>query len=172
MLQYTRINQGKIAFNPQKLELNKAISDAVAILKPNAEAKNITMKHFTAGEISVFADVFMLKTVLRNLVSNAIKFTGPGGQISIAAKQTPSSVTISVSDNGIGITHDNLTKLFNISEIHTTLGSAEEKGTTLGLLLCKEFVEKHGGRIWVESKQGQGSDFIFTLPVFTGQKSN
>jgi PAS domain S-box-containing protein len=165
MLQYTRINQGKITFDPQKLNFVKTSWDAIAILKPNGDAKNITINHLTTGEITVFADIFMLKTILRNLVSNAIKFTNDGGQIDISAKQTNSEVTISVSDNGDGIAHDYLTKLFSISEIHTTLGSSEEKGTTLGLLLCKEFVEKHGGKIWVESKKGKGSDFKFTLPV-------
>ncbi len=172
MLQWTRMNQGKITFNPQKLNFTKISRDAVSILKPHADAKNITITHFADDEITVFADIFMLKTILRNLVTNAIKFTNSDGQIHISAQQTPSNVTISVLDNGIGITPDYLTKLFNISEIHTTLGSAEEKGTTLGLLLCKEFVEKHGGKIWVESENSKGSEFKFTLPVFTEQEKN
>ena len=105
----------------------------------------------------------MLKTILRNLVSNAIKFTNNGGTINIKARTNNSNVTISVSDNGIGIPPENLTKLFDISEVLTTKGTAEETGTGLGLLLCKEFVEKHGGKIWVESEVGKGSDFKFTL---------
>jgi PAS domain S-box-containing protein len=168
MLQYTRINQGKTTFNPQNLNFINTSLDAVAILKPNAEAKNIAINHSAAGEITVFADVFMLKTILRNLVSNAIKFTNNEGQINISAKQTPSEVIISVSDNGIGIAPGYINKLFNISLINTTLGTADEKGTTLGLLLCKEFVEKHGGKIWVESEPGKGSDFKFTLPLPAG----
>jgi len=108
---------------------------------------------------------FMLKTALRNLVSNAIKFTNNGGEININAKVNSADVTISVSDNGIGIPSENLTKLFDISEVLTTLGTAKETGTGLGLLLCKEFVEKHGGKIWVESKVGKGSDFKFALPI-------
>jgi signal transduction histidine kinase len=107
----------------------------------------------------------MLKTVLRNLVSNAIKFTNSGGSININAKGNPENVTISVSDNGIGLTRDNIIKLFDISEIVTTTGTANETGTGLGLLLCKEFVEKNGGKIWVESEVGKGSDFMFTLPI-------
>jgi PAS domain S-box-containing protein len=169
MLQFTRINQGKIAFNPQMLSFKKTCQDAVAILKTNADAKNIRIKHSASDELTVFADVFMLKTILRNLVSNAIKFSDNEGHVEILAHQTQSEVTISILDNGIGISPEYLKKLFNISQIHTTLGTAEEKGTTLGLLLCKEFVEKHGGKIWVESNQRKGSEFKFTLPVSASQ---
>jgi PAS domain S-box-containing protein len=170
MLQYTRINQGKIAFNPQKLNLSKTIGDAVVILKQNADAKNITISQNAENEITVFADIFMLKTILRNLISNAIKFTNNDGHITISVDQTTSNVTVSVSDTGDGIAPDYLKKMFNISQIHTALGTSDEKGTTLGLLLCKEFVEKHGGKIWVESKIGRGSIFNFTLPVFAGNR--
>ena len=106
----------------------------------------------------------MLKTVMRNLVSNAIKFTHNGGAININAEENSGNVIISVSDDGIGISPDNITKLFDISQVLSTKGTAKEKGTGLGLLLCKEFVEKHGGKIWVESEVGKGSDFKFTLP--------
>ena len=105
----------------------------------------------------------MLKTVLRNLVSNAIKFTKSGGSININTEKKSGFVIISVSDNGIGIQSENKAKQFNISEVLTTKGTAGETGTGLGLLLCKEFVEKHGGRIWVESEAGKGSEFKFTL---------
>jgi PAS domain S-box-containing protein len=165
MLQFTRINQGKISFNPQNLNFNKTSRDAIAILKTNADAKNIKIIYSASDDITVFADVFMLKTILRNLVSNAIKFSENDGHVEISAHQTPSDITISILDNGIGITPEYLKKLFSISQIHTTLGTSEEKGTTLGLLLCKEFVEKHGGKIWVESNHRTGSEFKFTLPV-------
>jgi PAS domain S-box-containing protein len=169
MLQWTRINQGKIAFEPQKLNLKKISKDAVSILKPKADAKNIKIIHFAEDELTVFADIFMLKTILRNLVSNAIEFTNNDGQINISAQQTPSDITISILNSGLELTPDYLTKLFNISEIHTTLGKVEEKGTILGLLLCKEFVEKHSGRIWVENNNnGKGSEFKFTLPTSGG----
>jgi signal transduction histidine kinase len=109
---------------------------------------------------------------LRNLVSNAIKFTNTGGTIRIKAEQTDSNVTISVLDNGIGITPDDLNKLFDISQYITTKGTANEPGTGLGLLLCKEFVEKHGGKIWVESEAGKGSDFKFSLPIYAEQSKS
>ena len=97
-------------------------------------------------------------------MSNAIKFTKVGGTININVEENSKNITISVSDNGVGIAPGDLTKLFNISEVFSTRGTANEKGTGLGLLLCKEFVEKHGGKIWVESEVGKGSDFKFTLP--------
>jgi signal transduction histidine kinase len=108
----------------------------------------------------------MLKTILLNLISNSIKFTNTGGKITINVEELSENITISVSDTGIGIPPENLAKLFDISEVMTTKGTAYETGTGLGLLLCKEFVEKHGGKIWVESEVGQGSEFKFTLPVF------
>jgi len=165
LLQWTRMNQGKIAFKPEKLNFIKTSQDALSILKPNADLKNIKINHFANEEITVFADVFMIKTILRNLVSNAIKFTANDAQIDISAKQTPSYVTISVLDKGAGLSSDNLTKLLTTSEIHTALDIGEEKGTTLGLLLCKEFVEKHGGKIWAESANELGSEVKFTLPI-------
>jgi PAS domain S-box-containing protein len=166
LLQWTKMHQGKIPFEPQILNFKIISQDAVSILKPHAGVKNIKINHFVAEEINVFADIFMLKTILRNLVSNAIRSTDIDGQIDIIAQQTPSNVVISVLDNGITISPDYLTKLFDISQIQSTLGEVEEKGTTLGLLLCKEFVEKHGGSISVRSENGKGNEFKFTLPIF------
>ncbi len=169
MLQYTRVNQGKITFKPQKANLNKISHEAVSILKTITEEKNITFNHIIADDIDAYADIFMLKTILRNLVTNAIKYTPNDGQITISAHQTATDVTITVMDSGTGITPGYIKKLFDISQIHSALGEAEEKGTTLGLLLCKEFVEKHNGNIWVESEKGLGCKFRFTLPLFLEQ---
>jgi PAS domain S-box-containing protein len=167
MLQWTKMNQGKITFEPQKLNFKKISHDAVSVLKQHADEKNIRINHLAAENIVVQADIFMLKTILRNLVSNAIKVSNTDGQIDISAQETDKHVTISVLDNGNETTPEYLRKMFNSSDIQTTLGSSEEKGTTLGLLLCKEFVEKHGGKIWVESKDGRGSEFKFTIPTTT-----
>jgi len=167
MLQWTKMNQGKITFEPKKLNFKKISHDAVSVLKQHADEKNIRINHLAAENIVVQADIFMFKTILRNLVSNAIKVTKNDGQIDISAQQTEGHVTISVLDNGTETTPDYLRKMFNTSDIQTTLGSAEEKGTTLGLLLCKEFVEKHGGKIWVDSRDGKGSEFKFTIPTIT-----
>ena len=170
ILMWARTQQGNIPFKPQILNFRDICLNILEILNSNANAKNITINYSAPDEINIFADIDMLKTVLRNIVSNAIKFTNSGGRININAEENSGNVTISVSDNGIGITPDNLTKLFDISQILTTTGTAEETGTGLGLLLCKEFVEKHGGKIWVESEIGKGSEFKFTLPIFTDEK--
>jgi two-component system sensor histidine kinase/response regulator len=165
ILMWARSQQGSIPFKPQKLSLSATCRNILEILNPSAYAKNITIYDDSSSQIFIYADADMLKTMLLNLVSNSIKFTKSGGKININAEQNSESVTISVSDNGTGIPPENLTKLFDISEVLTTKGTAGETGTGLGLLLCKEFVEKHGGKIWVESNVGKGSDFKFTLPL-------
>jgi PAS domain S-box-containing protein len=165
ILMWARTQQGKIPFKPQNLGFADICRNIIEILKPTADYKNIIIDYSKAAHSDVFADPEMLKTVMRNLISNAIKFTLIGGAIRISACEDQLNITISVSDNGIGISPDNLTKLFDISEVFTTKGTSEETGSGLGLLLCKEFVEKHGGKIWVESEVGKGSDFKFTLPL-------
>jgi len=162
LLMWTQSQSGKINFEPKELVLKAFCTEVIEALKPVSNAKNITINLAAADDITLFADTDMLKTILRNLVSNAIKFTNIGGQIDILAEYNPENVTITVSDNGIGIKPD---KLFDAAQLHSTVGTNNEKGTGLGLLLCKDFVEKHGGKIWVESEEGKGSNFKFTLPI-------
>jgi signal transduction histidine kinase len=164
LLTWTKAHSGKIPFNPQILDLHDIYTNIENILSSAADAKNITVNYFSQGEIKIFADADMLKTVLRNLVSNAVKFTNRDGFINVTAIEVSGNVTISVSDNGVGIQNERLSGLFDISQILTTTGTANEKGSGLGLILCRELVEKHGGRIWVESEYGQGSNFSFSLP--------
>ena len=164
ILMWAKMQQGKIPFKPQNLSFTDICRDTLAILNQVADAKNISINCLTADQLHVFADVEMLKTVLRNLISNSIKFTMNGGAININAKQDSENVTISVSDNGVGMTPENLAKLFDISQVLTTKGTAEETGTGLGLFICKEFVERHGGRMQVESEEAKGSTFYFTIP--------
>jgi len=170
LLMWARAESGKIPFEPQKLNFTDICKDILRILNPNAVAKNITINYFAADGINIFADIDMFKAILRNLVSNAIKFTNKNGAININAEENSGNVTISVSDNGIGIKPDNLARLFDISQVLTTKGTAEETGTGLGLVLCKEFVEKHEGKIWVESEYGRGTRFYFTIPCNTDPK--
>jgi len=165
ILLWVRTQQGKIPFKPQILNFRDICNNILEVLKPNADAKKIKINYSSTDDLNVFADDDMLKTVLRNLVSNAIKYTNKNGEVNINAEENFGNIIISVSDNGIGIANDELTKLFNISEVITTKGTANERGTGLGLLLCKDFVVKHGGKIWVESEVGKGSDFKFTLPI-------
>jgi len=172
ILLWARTQQGKIPFKPQILNFGNICKNILEVLKPNADAKKIKINYSSSSHISVFADCDMLKTILRNLVSNAIKYTKKSGEVNISAEENSGNITISVSDNGIGIANDELTKLFNISEVITTKGTANETGTGLGLLLCKDFVEKHGGKIWVESEAGKGSNFKFTLPISIEQVSD
>jgi two-component system, sensor histidine kinase and response regulator len=116
-------------------------------------------------EIRINADLNMFETVFRNLVGNAIKFTNENGTILISATKENSFCKISVQDDGVGISEENIAKIFRIDSKHKTSGTMGEKGTGLGLILCKEFVEKHGGKIEVQSEVGKGSRFSFTLPL-------
>ena len=165
ILMWARCQQGSIPFKPKKLRFAEICRNTLEAFSLAAHSKIITINCSSADQIYVFADSDMLKTVLRNLVSNAIKFTNKGGAINICAEENSENLTISISDNGTGIPPENLAKLFDISEVLTTKGTAGETGTGLGLLLCKEFIEKHGGKIWVESEAGRGSVFKFILPV-------
>ena len=164
ILMWARTQQGNIPFKPQNLNFKDICKETLEILTPNANTKNITINCYSEDHINVFADNEMLRTILRNLLTNAIKFTNSGGKITINAELNSGNVTISVSDNGVGIPPENMAKLYDISEVLTTKGTSGETGTGLGLLLCKEFVEKHGGKIWVESEVGKGSIFYFTIP--------
>ena len=165
LLMWVRSQSGRLPFEPKKLDFAFICNDVLEILKQNARNKKISINHSLADEIIVIADINMLKTIIRNLITNAIKFTNKGGKIEISAKQTELCATITVSDNGIGIKPETLVKLFDNSQINSTVGTESESGTGLGLLLCKEFVEKNGGKIWVESEVGKGSKFKFTLPL-------
>lgn len=164
LLMWARSQSGRLQFEPKECDLAKLNSDIIQILSPNANAKKIIINQNGINDIIVYADSNMLKTILRNLISNAIKYTHCEGTIDISATKSSSEITISVSDNGVGIAPEILIKLFDITQIQTNCGTSGEKGTGLGLLLCKDFVEKHGGRIWVESQLEHGSTFYFTLP--------
>ena len=164
LLEWARAQTGKIEFKPLETDLNKLVLDIISLLENSAKAKNISINNQVSANLFVFADVNMLNTILRNLITNAIKFTQTNGQITLSSLVQNNEVIITVSDTGVGIDSDTLAKLFNISEKVSHLGTNDEKGTGLGLLLCKEFVLKHGGKIWVESELGKGSDFKFSLP--------
>jgi PAS domain S-box-containing protein len=159
ILMWARIQQGKMPFSPQELDLRVICNQVLEIMGMAVDNKRISVEYTWKDDIMVFADAQMLKTILRNLISNAIKFTNQQGTIRISATRTGAKTEITVSDNGVGIDTENLSKLFDITEVLTTNGTDGESGTGLGLLLCKEFVEKHGGQIWVESLVGEGSQF-------------
>ena len=163
LLQWSRIQTGRICYSPTTFSLTELSESIIALYIVNATKKKVKLISEITDELNIFADKFMIDTVLRNLISNAIKFTKTGNEIRIQAVETESEYRISVKDNGVGMEDEIKEKLFKISEHVTTKGTDQEKGTGLGLILCKEFVEKNGGKIWVESEVGKGSEFIFTI---------
>lgn len=165
LLEWSRSQTGRMVFTPEDVDVAFLISQSVGVLIGAAQQKQIAVHKQMPANLVVRADNAMVNTILRNLISNAIKFTNPGGSIVISAERKAEELLISVADNGVGINQVSINKLFRIEEAYSTLGTQKEKGSGLGLLLCKEFVEKHGGRIWVESEVGKGSTFRFTIPL-------
>jgi PAS domain S-box-containing protein len=164
LLDWAMMQQKRIEYAPKLLVINELVRETINSVANNAEQKNIHLISEIPARALITADENMIKTVIRNLVSNAIKFTKPGGKVTLSAIEMNGEIQISVTDNGIGISSENLSNLFNITSGLSTRGTSNEKGTGLGLVLCKEFVEKHGGRIWVKSILGEGCTFTFSLP--------
>lgn len=166
LLDWSRSQRGVIEFNPQNLDLNFIVKSNIDLLSTPAKEKNIELINNVPKDTIVYSDVNMLTTIIRNLISNAIKFTNLDGEIKVYSNPDKyvNHIEITIEDNGVGISEENQQKLFRIDTGFTTLGTNKEKGTGLGLILIKEFVEKHGGTIRVESKEGMGSKFIFTMP--------
>ncbi|MBP7281800.1 MAG: sensor histidine kinase [Leptospiraceae bacterium] len=165
LLQWAKSQKGEMHFNPKNLNLHQLIEKTIPVVKANALKKNITIEENLVGDEVVFADETLVDIILRNLISNAIKFTYPNGKITISTAKSREYLSISIKDNGMGISADNIDKLFRIESKFTRLGTEDEKGSGLGLILCKEFVELQEGEIWVESEFGKGSAFTFTLPL-------
>ncbi len=165
LLNWSRAQLGTIEYKPKKLNLYDVVQEVLSPLWGNAEKKDVSISTNLDENLHVNADKNMIALVIRNLVSNAIKFTQHGGNIQLQANLNNSHVEIEVQDSGIGIPDEDIPKLFRIDVQHTTTGTDNEQGTGIGLILCKEFIEKHGGKIWAESEQGKGSKFKFTVPV-------
>ena len=165
LLEWSRMQSGTILFNPTTIELKQKADEVIHHLEENAAQKNITVKDDIGASLNVNADAQMIRSLFHNLISNAIKFTPAYGKITVRAAMEDHAVKVSVSDTGVGISADRMKKMFTVDKNISTKGTNQEKGTGLGLLLCKEFVEKHGGRIWIESEVNKGSTFIFTIPT-------
>lgn len=166
LLQWSRAQMGNIKMHPEKIMLADFLHRSVNLLKNNAEAKHITITTKVNNECAIFADANMMDTILRNLLGNAIKFTNEHGLIEISAGENELDVTICVKDNGVGIKEEAQKILFTFGAGSTTAGTKNEKGSGLGLVLCKEFVEKQNGKLWLLSKPGEGSSFYFSVPKF------
>ncbi len=164
LLQWSRTQTGKIRFQPESLDLKKTIEEVILLQKPHAKNKSIRITEQLKNTGMVWADRNMLDTILRNLISNAIKFTNFDGKITVMTECQETDCKICIEDNGIGIPEENISKLFDIEQQVNRKGTEKESGTGLGLILCKEFVEVHKGRIWAESQLNKGSKFCFTLP--------
>lgn len=162
LLKWSRLQMNKIEFQPENFDLKKVADDVIINILVHAHQKSIEIENRIPEKTIVFADQNMISTVLRNLISNSLKFTEKGGMIEITGKQLADKIEISVNDNGVGMPREIANKIFSIDFKHTTKGTNKEEGTGLGLKLCKEFVEKNGGTIYVESTVGVGSKFIFT----------
>lgn len=163
-LLWANIHSQKATYTPVLTNIPEVLTEVAGILEPSAKAKDINIECVAADTLNAELDVYMLKAILRNLISNSIKFTHKGGTIKIIASRDQKLTTIKVSDNGVGIEPEKVENMFRFTTLHSTPGTHKESGTGLGLLLCKEFVDKHGGRIWIESEVNQGTTVSFTIP--------
>jgi PAS domain S-box-containing protein len=166
LLQWSRSQTGRLKIEPSKFDIYTIIEEILSLTSTALLSKKITVLNSVQPGLHVFADREMIKTVIRNLITNAIKFTHEDGHISISNEITDNQIKVIIEDNGIGIEQSMLGSLFSIDRNFSSPGTKNEEGTGLGLILCKEFIEKNNGNIWVESIFGKGSKFIFTLPYF------
>jgi len=165
LLGWAKSQSNILTVYPESLDLKSLASSIAGLLKLTSENKKISIENNIPERITVFADMQMIQSVLRNLLSNALKFTPENGSIEMNALEMNTEVIISIKDSGVGISESSLKRIFDQDQPVKTLGTNKESGSGLGLILCKDFVEKNGGRIWVESEKGKGSTFSFTVPV-------
>jgi signal transduction histidine kinase len=167
LLTWSRIQRGIMKYVPKPIDLYEITQNNVRLFTPKAKQKQIALNTLIRQHLMAYADYRMVDTVIRNLTSNALKFTSAGGSITFSATQNEQSIEVSVADTGVGIAEEALPQLFRIDTHYLKPGTDGEEGTGLGLILCRELVEKNTGKIWVESKLGEGTIIRFTLPLFT-----
>jgi len=171
LLIWSRAQTGKMQLEFVEFNLIDLIKNNISLFTLQADNKQIELLTQIPQKLMVFADLNSINAVIRNLINNALKFTFPGGKIIVTAIEQEDFALVCVEDNGIGMNDETKSKLFRIDVHHTSLGTAQEKGTGLGLIICKEFIEANGGKIWVESEEGKGSKFYFTVPLTKSQKN-
>jgi signal transduction histidine kinase len=164
LLEWSRSQTGNIDFTPDVFDLSGMLEENRLLLSTQANAKKISLQNVGTSALVVSAHKQSINTVIRNLISNAIKFTPEGGRITTRVVPAEHEVIVAIEDTGVGMEKTVIEKLFRIDTKLTTKGTADEKGTGLGLILCKDFVEKNSGKIWVESEPGKGTTFSFSLP--------
>jgi signal transduction histidine kinase len=165
LLTWSRLQFNKADDNPEQIKIFEIINSVFKSLRISALDKKISLETICGDNLTAVVDKNMIESVIRNLVSNAIKFTKENGTIKVIVTEDSGNITVAIEDNGVGMSEDITQKLFKLNSNVTRKGTADEKGTGLGLLICKEFVEQHGGRIWAESEEGKGSTFYFTIPL-------
>ncbi len=165
LLEWSRVQTGQLTCKPEIFDLFHIVQSNVELLRMHAEKKDVVLYSKIRDNIKVYADKNMINTVLRNLISNAIKFTASGGSVWISAEKTNHEVAVSVHDTGVGMSEKAIRKLFRLDLKYSTIGTNEEKGSGLGLHLCKEFVEKNNGSIKIKSKPEKGTTVTFTVPL-------
>jgi two-component system, sensor histidine kinase and response regulator len=165
LLEWSRIQTGIMNYQPERLKIQRLVNNIGSLYDSNLKSKGINFISDIKPDIFVFADKSMTETILRNLISNAIKFSFPGGNITASSEIVDDIVIIKVKDSGIGIDEENIPNLFRVDVSSSTKGTAKEPGTGLGLIICKELAERQKGKIWVESKKNVGSTFYFSLPI-------
>jgi PAS domain S-box-containing protein len=165
LLDWARVQSGKMEYEPERINLLHLVEEIALLYSQNIKNKNISLDINIQEDATVFGDKKMSETVVRNLISNAIKFTFPSGSILILSEKKDDNLIVKIKDTGKGISEDEVANLFKLDVSHSTKGTENESGTGLGLILCKELVERQGGRIWVESKIKEGSTFYFTIPI-------
>lgn len=171
LLEWSRLQMNRVKFEPRFFKLSEVTEKSIDVLGPVATGKNIKLLD-TGHAPQVYADPYMVDAIIRNLVNNAIKFTPDGGTITIGYDVTPMGrARINITDTGVGMNADTLSKLFKLSENVTTAGTDGEKGTGLGLLLCNELAQRNGGKLHIQSEEGKGSTFSFTLPMEQPQET-
>lgn len=163
-LLWASVQSETITYSPVSTNIVAIINEVIEILEPVAHYKNISLINHLENELNANIDIYMFKAILRNLISNAIKFTDKNGEIKISATHINTNTVVKVADNGIGMAKELIDKLFSFEPVNSTIGTANEPGTGLGLMLCKDFVDKHSGKIWVESTLGKGTTVSFSIP--------
>lgn len=164
LLDWSMAQMGAIEFTPELIRLEDLFFEIVSMTQNSSQAKNIDLSYELDDNMTIYADKNMLNTIIRNLVSNAVKYTNRDGKVLLSASNLKEGVRISITDNGVGINEEKIDQLFNLGIKSSTLGTDNEPGTGLGLILCQEFAEKHRTKIGIESKEGEGTTFYFTLP--------
>lgn len=171
LLYWSRSQTGRLDYVPRLIQINDLVLESYNLLNENAKAKSVTLVPSDKDDFTAYGDEDMIKTILRNLISNAIKFSNKGGLVKVLLSEKGNEKIISVVDCGVGISPDHLKGIFKIDTVSSLPGTDGERGTGLGLILCKEFVEKNGGKIWIESQLGIGSTFSFSLPAAGGSNN-